>query len=225
MLIALTSVCEPTHASRAMFVTIDSMATVTVCLAARHRIGSYHAVLTWDTSAATFESVGHPQRGIFAEDTDRPGRVDFAGSTGTGFDSGAVLTVRLRPKEREPKARLNIAEMADVRGRDLIPARGPEPHIESITPDTLALGSTAPVTIHGRHFAADSNRVQVGPARIGPVPSSEHGSVLSIVVPAVLPSSGEAPPFKLGPSTYRIRITTRAGSSNLVPFTLVERAP
>lgn len=101
----------------------------------------------------------------------------------------------------------------------------PCPHIQSIAPDTLALGSTQQVTIRGRHFSADSNGIEFGPARIGPRPSSEHGRVIRFVVPAVLPSSGEAPPARLGPATYQVRVTTRTGSSNVVPFTLVERGP
>jgi hypothetical protein len=101
--------------------------------------------------------------------------------------------------------------------------RGGAPHITSIRPDTLALGSTATVTIRGRHFAHDSNWVEFGPAHIGPLSAKHHGCIINFSVPATLPSTGEAPPLRLGPSTYTVRVTTSAGSSNTVPFTLVQR--
>jgi hypothetical protein len=223
VLIALTSLCEPSHGSRAMFVTTDSTSTVTVCLSTRYRVSSYHAVLAWDTAAATLGLIDRPQRGIFAERTDVPGRVDFAGSRASGFDRGPVLRVGLHARDAQPVSRLMIIEVVTVDGRRLVASHGPD--IESMAPDTIALGSTMKVTIHGRHFSPDSNRIEFGPARVGPLPSSDHGTVIRFVVPAVLPAIGEAPPFRLGPATYPVRITTPTASSNIVPFTLVERVP
>jgi hypothetical protein len=223
VLIALTSVCEPGHGSRAMFVTTDSASTVTVCLSTRHRVSSYHAVLTWDTAGATLGPIDRPQRGIFAERTDVPGRVDFAGTNASGFDRGSVLVVHLHARDDRTPARLAILEMVGIGGRRLIASHGPD--IESMAPDTIALGSTMKITIRGRHFSPDSNRIAFGPARVGPMPSSEHGTVIRFVVPVVLPSTGEAPPFRIGPGTYPVQISTPTASSNVVPFTLVERAP
>jgi hypothetical protein len=223
VLIALTSLCEPGHHPRAMFVTTDSASTVTVCLSSRHRVSSYHAVLSWDTADATLGLIDRPQRGIFAERTDVPGRVDFAGSNASGFDSGSILRVHLHARDGRPAARLAILSMVAIGGRRLVASHGPD--IESMAPDTIALGSTMKVTIRGRHFSPDSNRIVFGPARVGPLPSSEHGTVIRFVVPAVLPATGEAPPFRLGPATYPVQISTPTASSNVVPFTLVERAP
>ena len=192
-----------------LVVTIDSTHAATVRLSAHHRVSSYHAVLRWDTAAATLGRVDRPQKGFFAERTDLPGRIDFAGFNASGFDRGPVLIVHFLARDR-------------LRVR-LVAAKGPD--IESVTPDTLSLGSTAWVTIRGRHFSSDSNRIQFGPARIDARPSSEHGTVIRFVVPAELPATAEAPPMRLGPSTYPVRISTPAASSNVVPFTLVERAP
>jgi IPT/TIG domain-containing protein len=108
-------------------------------------------------------------------------------------------------------------------GRAATTAGGPAPRISAVSPDTAVFGMAVTITIKGAGFAPDSNRVVIGPVRVERAPSDREGTTLQVTVPATLPSAGEVAPLRLTPGTYAVTVSTRFGTSNAVPFTLVWR--
>jgi hypothetical protein len=74
--------------------------------------------------------------------------------------------------------------------------------------------------VFGRNLT-DSNVITFGHVTLRAVGSSESGTRLAFHAPKESPSAGEAPPAPLLPGAYEVRVTTAAGVSNAVTFTLV----
>ena len=100
-------------------------------------------------------------------------------------------------------------------------ADGAPPVIDRLAPDSGPAGTAYPVevTIVGRNFA-DSNVVTFGPVSIPGLPSTERGTRIVFLAPKESPSPGEVPPAPLAPGAYDVRVTTGAGVSDAVVFTL-----
>ena len=96
------------------------------------------------------------------------------------------------------------------------------PVIDAVTPGGGPAGTAYPieVTITGKNFADTANVVTFGPVRMRPVRSDARGTRIVFHVPKEVPSTGEVPPSPLLPGTYEVRVTTAAGTSNAVPFSL-----
>lgn len=91
---------------------------------------------------------------------------------------------------------------------EIVPARGPA-------------GPAYPLhaTLHGAGFMPTGNVVEFGPARITNLPSPS-GTEITFGIPKTLPSHSEVPPMVLPPGGYGVRVTTPAGTSNALTFTL-----
>jgi hypothetical protein len=102
------------------------------------------------------------------------------------------------------------------------------PSIASVDPSSGMAGTAYPVyvTLRGANFADSANVIDFGPVTMRDVRSSEHGTKIVFHAPKEIPSRSEVPPRPLEPGEYTIRVSTSAGTSNGVKFTLTpERAP
>lgn len=77
----------------------------------------------------------------------------------------------------------------------------PVPTITRLDPVSGPAGRAYPIrlTIYGSGFAATGNVVDFGPVSIRDLPSTDDGTQITLFVPKVVPSRGEAPPFVLTP--------------------------
>lgn len=99
----------------------DSVVVARVCLAMRDpkvRIGSYHGLITWDSTKATLVKVEKGKMGMRLENTTKAGAVDFAGAFPAGFDDRAALTLRLALAKpgKLPPLKLHMLELNEVSG-------------------------------------------------------------------------------------------------------------
>ncbi len=100
--------------------------------------------------------------------------------------------------------------------------RGPAaPHIDGITPDSVAIatGAVVEVVIRGRGFVPGSpgrNTVHFADLALADVPASPDGRQIRLVVPDRMPLRGDAAPLPLEAGRYDIRVHTALGVSNAV---------
>jgi len=95
------------------------------------------------------------------------------------------------------------------------------PELTEIVPSSGPAGVAYPVhaIIRGTRFMATGNTVQFGPVQISDLPSA-GGNTIELAIPKGVPSRGEVPPRILPPGDYRVSVTTSAGTSNAVTFTM-----
>lgn len=98
---------------------------------------------------------------------------------------------------------------------------GDAPRLTEIVPARGPAGAAYPLqaTLRGTGFAPIGNTVEFGPARLADLPSA-NGKEIAFAIPKTLPSRGEVPPMVLPPGEYRVSVTTPAGTSNPLTFTL-----
>ena len=96
------------------------------------------------------------------------------------------------------------------------------PSILSLDPEMGRAGEAYPIrlTIRGKGFAEDGNIVTFGGIPSQGLPSTGNGSHITYLIPKLAPSPGEAPPMVLDPGDYEVTVTTPAGTSEPVIFTL-----
>ena len=102
----------------------DTTAVVRVCIATKDpavRIGSYHGLVTWDSTAARLEKVEKGRMGMRIENTTKAGVVDFAGAFPAGLTDTIALTLRLSLTKpgKLPPLRLHMFELNEVTGKIL----------------------------------------------------------------------------------------------------------
>jgi hypothetical protein len=100
--------------------------------------------------------------------------------------------------------------------------RAAAPRIDAIRPDSGPAGAAYPIeaTLTGSGFDSTGNTVRFGSIVVPGQLSSRGGTVLTFPVPKEMASRGEVPPMVLEPGRYEVTVTTRAGMSNKVTFTL-----
>ena len=96
-----------------------------------------------------------------------------------------------------------------------------KPVISEIRPSSGPAGVAYPirVTLGGRGFMRTGNIVTFGPVQVRELSSSDNRH-LDFFVPKEIPSSGEVPPMVLPPGEYSVTVTTPAGTSEPIVFTL-----
>lgn len=96
------------------------------------------------------------------------------------------------------------------------------PVITRLDPVSGPAGVAYPIrlTIEGRGFADTANVVTFAGIVLRGLPSTDGGTRIVFYVPKSSPSSGEAPPTVLEPGVYDVIVTTHAGASPPVHFTL-----
>jgi len=94
--------------------------------------------------------------------------------------------------------------------------------ITGLSPSSGPAGDAYPiqVTLEGRGFADTGNVVTFGDIPSQSLPSSAGGTRITFWVPKEVPSTGEVPPMVLSPGEYEVTVTTPAGTSEPVMFTL-----
>jgi hypothetical protein len=92
------------------------------------------------------------------------------------------------------------------------------PVIAQLDPTSGPPGTT--ITIIGRGFADTGNVVRFGEIRVSGVPSTLGGTRIVFSSPTEAPSSGEVPPRPVTVGVYDVTITTPAGTSTPVQFTV-----
>jgi IPT/TIG domain len=100
-------------------------------------------------------------------------------------------------------------------------ARTDPPHLVEIVPASGPAGTAYPLqaTIYGTGFMPAGNVVAFGPVKIADVASANHVSI-TFQVPKLVASRSEVPPMVLTPGKYSVTVTTSAGTSNSLMFTL-----
>jgi hypothetical protein len=94
------------------------------------------------------------------------------------------------------------------------------PELIDIVPASGPAGIAYPLraTIRGTGFMRAENVVQFGPVKLS-VPSIDADRI-TFSIPKGVPSRSEVPPMVLSPGEYRVTVTTMAGTSNALIFTL-----
>jgi hypothetical protein len=96
----------------------DTLIRASVCYAGSPTLpalGSYHGRLFYDATRMTAVRAEESSAGVQAENLAKPGVVDFAGASASGFGSGQLLAVLLRaPHGYQPSLRLEMIEANGV---------------------------------------------------------------------------------------------------------------
>lgn len=95
---------------------------------------------------------------------------------------------------------------------------GSGPVITRLDPASGPPGSR--ITMVGRGFADTGNVVRFGRVALSPVSSDSGGTRLVFSVPLEEPSRGEVPPRPIVVGAYDVTVTTTAGTSPPVPFSV-----
>jgi hypothetical protein len=100
-------------------------------------------------------------------------------------------------------------------------AQAKPPELIEIVPASGPAGEAYPLraTIRGTGFMPSGNVLHFGPVTMPDLPSPD-GAQIVFNVPKLLSSRGEVAPMVLSPGDYPVTITTRAGMSNALTFTL-----
>jgi hypothetical protein len=99
----------------------DSLVSVRLCLTTgRRSLGSYHAAIEYDTSAAALVSTVAAPNGAQAVNANTAGVVQLAGASTSGFVDGALATLTLRARRPGEigALRLTLAELTSTAGSD-----------------------------------------------------------------------------------------------------------
>jgi hypothetical protein len=96
------------------------------------------------------------------------------------------------------------------------------PRLLSISPSSGPAGIAYPLraTIRGNGFDPVHNTVQFGRATIADLPATQQGEI-TFEVPKSLRTGGEVPPLVFPPGEYQVTVTTPAGTSNALTFSLM----
>lgn len=228
----------------------DTLLRALVCYAGSSTLpalGSYHGRLFYDASHMTAVRTEENSSGVQAENLAKPGVVDFAGASASGFQSGQLLGVVLRaPQGYQPALRLEIVEANGVTRSSILQqlkimgvlatnaadssrTRGScleSPTLLRLIPavvamDSLTRGAVVTIYVEGCGFDRERNIIRLGSAVIAEVPSSADGTRVRFDFPAQMPPKGGGAALKPGPGSYPISVSAGARTSN--PLTLEVR--
>jgi hypothetical protein len=116
---------------------------------------------------------------------------------------------------------LGVAAFADacgLSGHGAVPVRGAQ--LMAVVPDTVFIGDSDLPVFELRGVGFDSSRaeprntVRFGPLTLNAVPSTKGGTRISVVLPAEIPSNGEAPPSPWRSGRYMVQVSTPSGSGD-----------
>ena len=162
----------------------DTVVEARICLRMRDpkvRIGSYHGVVTWDSTKAKLVEVEKGRMGMRLENTTKPGVVDFAGAFPAGFDDRAALTLKLSLTKsgKLPPLTLHMYELNELGGTiltSLLQVTG-YPSTVKTSPGVNRKDSAA--VARNRAPAADSARKRL-PAAVGTTSTASTVQITSV---------------------------------------------
>jgi hypothetical protein len=104
--------------------------------------------------------------------------------------------------------------------------RAARPRLTSLAPDSVQLlpGNVTEVDLRGSGFdtsrTAPLNIVRIGSLVLRAVRSSARGTLISVAVPALVPSGGEAPSAPWMGGRYPVTVTTPRGTSDTLTLAI-----
>lgn len=193
-------------------------------------LGAMISLTTITMTACSGESQPQDTAIVFAEATAislRPEPIEQVsdGAQTTGVQSRDGQSIAATSAASGQPAAVTVAastpkgEKANMEGQSGAPLLKPE--LLDISPARGPAGSAYPIaaTLRGRGFAATGNTVTFGPVTMPDLPSAD-GASISFMVPKAMQSRSEVPPLILPANEYWVTVSTSAGTSNWVTFTL-----
>jgi hypothetical protein len=210
----------------------DSVVVARLCLSSVAAVGSYMAVVAYDSSAARVTGV-QTMGGMGAANPEVPGVVRIAAAAPKGFANGVLATISFRRSAAMTLSRigLRVSEATTISGAALSPrstgwrnaAVAPlgRPVIDSIRPTSgvITHERIVDVVLYGRGFAGEGNAVEFGRAEVSGLASERGGTVIRFSAPSEIPARGSRPARRVAPGRIEVRVKHAGGTSNAVVFT------
>src|ERR1043166_2423804 len=224
----------------------DSMISVRLCLSSPTTgLGSYSLTLGYDSTQMVARRVDVTGPGLQVANSEVAGTVRIAGAAPTGFRSGLLGTLVLKPKKGRNlgRIRLTLLEANSPKAASILsgarvtgypasdqtlgvvsaPAKATAasaPRIDSLTPKSARFNDEGvmEIAIYGRGFASRGNVVLFDAASVEGVASERQGTVIRFLAPSYIPPHGQTQGRRVTPGRYEIRVKTPGGTSNSVGF-------
>lgn len=210
----------------------DSIVVARLCLASPSAIGSYMAIIRYDSAAARVTQV-QTAGGMGAANPRVPGVVRIAAAAPNGLANGVIATLSFRRSTGKSLHRITLAvpDATTISGASLKTAAvgwqgKPDapisrPVIDSIRPTSgrIEHERVTDVVLYGRGFAAEGNVVDFGGAEVSGLASEGNGTLIRFSAPSRLPTRGARPARRIGPGRLQVRVKHAGGTSNAVLFT------
>lgn len=212
----------------------DTLLRASVCYAGSKSLpalGSYHGRLFYDAAHMTAVRAEESSAGVQAENLAKPGVVDFAGASASGFGNGQLLGVLLRASPGyQPSLRLEMIEANGVTKGSILPqlkivgvlptgiACPRRPTLTRLVPavvpmDSLTRGAVVTIDAEGCGFDRERNVVRMLGVVIAEVPSNADGTKIRFTFPTQLSMGGGAA-MRPGPGSHTIVVSVGALTSN-----------
>ena len=214
----------------------DTVVVARLCLSSRARIGSYTAVLSYDTTRMRVGRV-ETRGGMQASNARVPGVIRFAGAAPDGFANGALASIAFKPVSGRALGRItvSVSEANSTSGTSLLgetratgwpasPATSVRPVIDSITPRSAEVGPerVTDLVLYGSGFAEKGNTILFGGAEITGLASEKSGTVIRFLAPSEVPARGSRASHRLTAGPIEVRVRHASGTSNAVTFAVKE---
>lgn len=164
----------------------DTLLRASVCYAGSPTLpglGSYHGRLFYDSTRMTAVRAQESSAGVQAENLAKPGVVDFAGASASGFGSGQLLGVLLRaPHGYQPTLRLEMIEANSVKNESILPQLKIVGVLPAIVADSAKQTTPSTSSCPAQLSAAMPSRptlIRLVPAVV-PMDSLTRGAVVTI---------------------------------------------
>jgi hypothetical protein len=199
--------------------------TVRLCLSSSKKLGSYMAVMQFDSTQMRATHVV-TRGGVQATNLKTPGEVRVAGAAPSGFANGELASMTFKPRRRATAPIvLSVSEANTTSGTSLLKeivvvgwqhrsGAIPAPVVDSISPRAGELDGdrVTDLTIYGRGFAARGNLVLFGRAEIPGLMSEADGTIIRFSAPTLRARASQVP----------VRVKHDGLQSNAVTFTVKE---
>jgi hypothetical protein len=201
----------------------DTVATVRLCLVSTRRVGSYMAVVSFDSSRMRVAQVD-ARGGVQVANVNVPGIIRIAGAAPSGFANGTLALIALKPAGKTlDRLALVVSEASTTTGGSLLSdatvsgwprstVSRLQPVIDSISPRSGALEAerVTDIAIYGKGFAPTGNLVLFGIAEVRGLASEAGGTIIRFSAPGV----------RVGEDKVPVRVTHDGKQSNAVTFTV-----
>jgi hypothetical protein len=99
---------------------------------------------------------------------------------------------------------------------------GSRPRLTRIVPDSVRLvpGNVVEIELQGANLDAVANLVKIGALELTQVRSAVNGTRITVAIPDVVPSGGEAPPARWIGGRYPVSIQSAAGISDTLTLVI-----
>jgi hypothetical protein len=211
----------------------DSVVVARLCLSSRRQLGSYTAVLTYDTTRLRIANV-RTTGGMQVSNAVVAGVIRLAGASPSGFANGVLASIAFRPLRGRGLGRVTVSipEANTTSGSSLLrevrvtgwPTTNTpvaRPVIDSIRPRSAEVSQArvTDVVLYGKGFAEAENTVTFGGAEVTGLVSERGGTIIRFLAPTEVPARGSSPSHRITEGRIEVRVRHAGGSSNAVIFT------